>query len=132
MEAEDVVNSLLWYENGATGVLQAATAFWPGFSERIELHGTKGSAVITGDKLTFWQAQDDSGEPAPVETAGDSGAADPMAISIENLKRQFVDFGAAVREGRAPSIDGEEGYRALQIVLGVYEAARSGATVTLS
>ncbi len=133
MESEDVVNALLTYENGATGVIQAATAFWPGYSERIELHGTKGSAIITGDRLTAWDVEDDAGEAAPLSGGSDgSGASDPMAIPIENLKRGFADFAKAVETNGKPLIDGEEGYRALQIVLGVYEAAREGKIVTLS
>ncbi len=132
MESEDVVNALLQYHNGATGVIQAATAFWPGYSERIELHGTKGSAIITGDKLTAWDVEGDSGDDAPLAGGGDaSGASDPMAIPIENLKRGFADFAAAVESGGKPLIDGEEGYGALEIVLGAYEAAREGKLVTL-
>jgi UDP-N-acetyl-2-amino-2-deoxyglucuronate dehydrogenase len=133
MEAEDVVNALLRFENGATGVLQASTAFWPGYSERIELHGTKGSAIIVGDKLVHWDVEGDSGGDAPLAGGtDDSGASDPMAIPIENLKRNFQNFGEAVQNGTDPLIDGEEGLRALQIVLGVYEAARSGGAVRLS
>jgi len=133
MAAEDIVNALLKFESGATGVLQASTAFWPGFTERIELHGTKGSAIITGDKLTTWNVQGDAGDDAPLSSAGDdSGASDPMAIPIENLKRGFADFAQAVEKGTEPLITGEEGYRALQIVLGVYEAAREGRSVRLS
>jgi len=133
MEAEDIVNALLTYESGATGVIQASTAFWPGYTERIELHGTKGSATITGDLLTGWDVEGDDGSDAPVVEAGDaSGASDPMAIPIENLKRGFADFAEAVKSGGSPLIDGEEGYRALQIVLGVYKAARSGSVVILS
>ena len=116
-----------------TGVIQAATAFWPGYTERIELHGTKGSAIITGDKLTAWDVEDDSGDAAPLTSADDeSGASDPMAIPIDNLKRGFADFAAAVQAGNDPLIDGEEGYRALQIVLGVYESAREGRAVQLT
>ena len=55
-----------------------------------------------------------------------------MAIPIENLKRGFADFAKAVETNSKPLIDGEEGYRALQIVLGVYEAAREAKIVTLS
>lgn len=130
MEAEDVVNALLTFESGATGVIQASTAFWPGYPERIELHGTKGSAVIEGDRLVRWDVQGDAGEDAPLQVAADaSGASDPMAIPIENLKRNFADFGQAVLSGTAPLIDGHEGLAALQLVLGVYESARSGQTV---
>ena len=133
MEAEDIVNALVAYDNGATGVIQASTAFWPGFTERIEVHGTKGSAIITGDRLTTWAVDGDSGEGVPLEeVSADSGAADPMAIPIENLKRGFADFAKAVETGADPLITGEEGYYALAIVLGVYEAAREGRKVRLS
>jgi UDP-N-acetyl-2-amino-2-deoxyglucuronate dehydrogenase len=132
MEAEDVVNALLTFDGGATGVIQASTAFWPGYPERIELHGTKGSALIEGDRLIRWDVLGDSGDDAPLEAAEEgSGASDPMAIPIENLKRNFVDFGQAVASGSAPLIDGKEGLAALEIVLGVYQAARSGQTVSI-
>ena len=133
MEAEDVVNGLLTFAGGATGVIQASTAFWPGYPERIELHGTKGSAVIEGDRLVRWDVQGDPGEDAPLQAAADaSGASDPMAIPIENLKRNFADFGQAVASGSAPLIDGQEGLAALEIVLGVYESARTGQTIRLA
>src|SRR5688572_10578465 len=104
IESEDVVSALLRYEDGATGVIQASTAFWPGYSERIEIHGTKGTAVITGDKLTAWDVQDDSGDPAPVEREVESGASDPMAIPLTPFERQFRDFGEACRSGRKPLV----------------------------
>ena len=64
IESEDVVNALLRFENGATGVIQASTALWPGYSERVEIHGTNGTAIITGDQLTTWDVQhDDASEP---------------------------------------------------------------------
>ena len=113
-------------QNGATGVIQAATAFWPGYSERSEIHGTKGTAVITGDKLTTWDVQDDSGDPAPLAKDVASGASDPMAISLEPFERQFLDFGEACKTGRKPSVSGEEGYRALEVVVSAYESCRRG------
>lgn len=131
IESEDVVTAMLRFENGATGVIQAATAFWPGYPERIEIHGTKGTAVITGDKLTTWDVQDDSGEPAPVETSVKSGASDPMAIGLAPFERQFADFGNAIREGRKPVSSGVDGYRALQVVTSVYESCRTGKPVVL-
>lgn len=132
MEGEDIVNAVITYESGATGVIQASTAVLPGYPERIEIHGTKGSAIITGDQLTAWDVEGDPGDDAPLVAEVESGAADPMAISIENLQRQFLDFGKAVQEGATPSVNGEEGYRALQIVLGVYRSARENKPVKLT
>lgn len=132
MESEDIINTLFEYESGATGVLQATTAIVPGYPERIELHGTKGSATITGDKLTLWDVEGDSGDDAPLQTSVDSGAADPMAIGLEPIKRQFRDFGEAIKAGRAPAIDGEDGYRALAVVLAAYESARNHKFIELA
>lgn len=131
MEAEDLVNAVLVYKSGAGGVLQASTATQPGYPERIEIHGSKGTAVITGDQLTAWDVEGDEGGDAPLAAGVDSGAADPMAISIENLKRQFLDFGDAVSTGRDPLVSGAEGLGALRFVLGVYESARSDMPVEL-
>lgn len=135
IESEDIVNAVLRYANGATGVIQAATAFWPGVSERIEVHGTKGMAVVTGDKLTTWEVEgDDQGQgedPAPVDSGSMSGASDPMAIPLVAFERQFAEFASAVKEGRSPSTSAADGYRAVELVTGIYDACRTGARVQL-
>src|SRR5688572_2753282 len=129
MESEDIVNAVMRYESGATGVIQAATALWPGYSERVEVHGTKGSAIITGDQLTTWDVKNDAGEPPPLSTGVASGASDPMAISVESFERQFLDFGEAIRTGRAPLVSGAEGYQALALVDAVYRSCWTGRPV---
>ena len=55
-----------------------------------------------------------------------SGASDPMAISLEPFERQFLDFGEACKKGRKPLVSGEEGYRALEVVVSAYESCRRG------
>ena len=125
-----MVNALVRYASGATGVIQASTAFWPGYTERTEFHGTKGTAIISGDKLTTWDVENDSGEPPPLSKEVASGSSDPMAISVEPFERQFRDFGEAIRAGRKPLISGEEGYHALEIVEAVYRSCRTGQKVT--
>jgi UDP-N-acetyl-2-amino-2-deoxyglucuronate dehydrogenase len=131
IESEDVVNAVLKYASGATGVIQASTAFWPGYSERMEIHGAKGTAVITGDKLTTWDVENDSGEPAPIDRQVASGASDPMAISLTPFERQFLDFGDAIEKGRPPLVSGIDGYRALEVVSGVYTSCREGRMVAI-
>src|SRR5581483_7026165 len=131
IESEDVVDALLRFDSGATGVIQASTAFWPGYTERLEISGTKGTAVVSGDKLTTWDVQNDSGEPAPIAREVSSGASDPMAISLAPFERQFRDFGEAIRTGRPPLSSGEDGYRALELVISVYESCRRGRQIDL-
>ena len=129
--SEDLVNAVIRYEGGATGVIQAATALWPGYSERIELHGTKGTAIITGDQLTAWDVRDDRGETPPFSAGIASGSSDPMAISVDSFERQFLDFGEAIRTGRKPLVAGEEGYRALELVDAVYRSCRTGTALQI-
>ncbi len=132
IESEDVLNAMLRFTGGATGVVQASTAIWPGYPERLEIHGIKGTAVITGDKLTRWDVQDDSGELAPLVTAVASGASDPMAISVAPFERQFLDFANACKTGGTPLTSGEEGYRALELVCAIYDSCRTNLPVNIS
>jgi UDP-N-acetyl-2-amino-2-deoxyglucuronate dehydrogenase len=131
IESEDVVNAVMKFSSGATGVIQASTAFWPGYTERTEFHGTKGTAILSGDKLTTWDVKDDEGAPAPVEQEAASGASDPMAISMEPFERQFLDFADAIKHHRKPLVSGEEGVAALEIVEAIYRSCRTNEKVTL-
>jgi UDP-N-acetyl-2-amino-2-deoxyglucuronate dehydrogenase len=132
IQSEDVISALLRYQNGAQGVIQASTAFWPGYTERVEIHGTLGTAILAGDKLTAWDVKDYGGEAPPLAKEVLSGAADPMAIPLTPFERQFRDFGEAIRTGRKPAVSGEEGYRALELVLAAYRSCREGSKVLLN
>ena len=132
IESEDLLSALLHYSSGATGVIQAATSLWPGYPERIEIHGTKGSAIVTGDQLTTWDVRDDEGESAPIAQQAKSGASDPMAISLTPFERQLADFGEACKTGRAPASSGVDGYRALQLVKSIYTSCAEGRKVQIA
>ena len=131
IESEDCVSAVMRYASGATGVIQAATALWPGYPERIEIHGTNGSAIVTGDQLTTWDVKDDFGEPAPVAQRAKSGASDPMAISTLPFERQLAEFGEACKAGRAPACSGVDGYKALELVRGIYSSCFEGQKVQI-
>jgi predicted dehydrogenase len=122
IESEDLLSAVLRYSSGALGVLQASTSLWPGYPERLEIHGTRGTAIVTGDQLTTWDVHDDFGPPAPVGRLAASGASVPMAISVVPFERQLFDFGEACRAGRPPACSGHDGFRALQLVRSIYTA----------
>jgi len=132
IESEDVVSAVLRYANGATGVIQASTAFSPGFSERLEFHGTKGTAIVSGDRLTTWDVEGDSGTPPPLAHEISTGASDPLALSLESFERQFLDFGEAITRGRKPLVNGEEGYRSLEVVDAIYRSCQMSERVILA
>jgi predicted dehydrogenase len=132
IESEDLLNAVLHYSSGALGVIQAATSLWPGYPERIEIHGTKGSAIVTGDQLTTWDVQNDVGDHSPVGSHAASGASVPMAISVVPFERQLSDFGEACKAGRPPACSGLDGFRALQLVRGIYTSCSEGRKVEIS
>lgn len=129
IESEDIVSAVLRYQNGATGVVQASTAIWPGYPERLEFHGRRGTAVISGDQLVTWDVKDDSGPPPPLGRSAASGASDPMAISLAPFERQFMDFANAFQSGGRPLVSGEDGCNALEVVDAVYRSCRTGQPV---
>jgi UDP-N-acetyl-2-amino-2-deoxyglucuronate dehydrogenase len=88
--------------------------------------------VVTGDRLTHWDVQDNFGEPAPIVREVSSGASDPMAISIVPFESLFLGFAEACRTGKTPLSDGEEGYRALQLVSSNYDWCRSRSPVEIA
>jgi predicted dehydrogenase len=132
IESEDTVCAVLRYASGATGVIQASTSVWPGYPERLEIHGTKGTAIITGDQLTAWDVQGDAGDDVPIARGAASGASDPMAIALAPFERQLSDFGGACKTGRAPACSGADGYRALELVRSIYESCAEGRKIELA
>jgi predicted dehydrogenase len=129
--SEDVAAVLLRYKNDAIGVIQASTAFFPGFPDRIEFHGTKGSVTTEGDFLKQWEVP---GCPPPPQEAFQSstlGSSKPMDIPVEPFCRQLRDVMQAISSNRPPLITGEEGLETLKVVLAMYDSARSGRQIAM-
>ena len=51
METEDLAVAAVRFKNGAIGTVHATTTAYPGFPERIELIGTRGTALLEGTSL---------------------------------------------------------------------------------
>jgi predicted dehydrogenase len=125
IEAEDVGMAMLRFPSGAVGSIVGTTVAYPGFSERLELHGTLGSvALVQGEGRLEWFMK---GQDPRVETAGEQvsrGSADPAAISYFGHSAEFRDFYAAIREGRQVEIPGREGRRAVALIEAIYRSSR--------
>jgi UDP-N-acetyl-2-amino-2-deoxyglucuronate dehydrogenase len=125
IEVEDCATATLRFASGALGSLAATTAAAPGFPHRVEVYGSRSGIQIEGE--TVMRPGEARHDPA---SAG--AGASPTGISVIGHTRILDDFAAAVREGRAPLVPGEEGRRSLALVLAVYESARTGRAVRLS
>jgi predicted dehydrogenase len=135
METEDTASAVLRFQHGGLGVIQGATSSWPGDLARIELHGDQGTIVLEEGRITRWQLADappdEEAAMLGLEAAGGSGAGDPMAIGFERHRRQIVDLIGAIREGRAPAIEGAEARKSVEIILAIYRSAAGGERVDL-
>ena len=137
IEVEDVVTASLKFANGALGVIEATTAAFPGMLKKIEIHGNKGSAVIEEEDIKVWEfAQPKDDDQAIIEkyaamTKSGGGAADPSAIGHAAHAKQISDVIEAIKTGSQLKIDGAEGRRSVEVILAIYEAAKSGSRVSL-
>ena len=137
IEVEDVAVATLRFANGALGVIEATTAAYPGALKRIEIHGSGGSAVIEEEDIKTWDfARSARGDKTLLEkmsgrTQTGGGAADPSAIGHHGHTLLFRDVLKAIKNGGRPSIDGHEGRRSVEIILGIYKAAETGRTIQL-
>jgi len=137
IEADDTTVAALRFPDGALGTIEATTAVWPGWSRRIELCGEYGSVALEDDMIVRWEfateaPEDETIRRAPEANALGSGAGNPAAISIVGHQRQIEDFVRAVREDRAPLIDGHEGRKAVALVDAIYRSAKEGRPVGLN
>lgn len=115
IDTEDVVVAALRYENGLLATIDATTVAYPGFPERIEIAGTAGSAVLSGDRL---EVRSHSGETIRAGEAGGTlgGGADPMAFPNLHHRAVLADFLDALDEGRAPRVDGREALKVHRLI----------------
>jgi predicted dehydrogenase len=137
IEVEDVAMATVQFESGALGIIEASTAIYPGYLKKIEIHGASGSAILEEEDLIKWDFKESAPEDAAIREAmanklsGGGGAADPSAIGHHGHALQFQDVCDAIDQGTVPLIDGREGRRSVEIILGVYQSAESGQAVKL-
>jgi predicted dehydrogenase len=137
IEVEDTAVACLGFANGALGVIQATTSVYPGLPKTIAIHGDRGTAVIEQDDVLRWEFNPETAEDRAVKerfaqkVGASGGSSNPAAISHVGHARQLTDFVRAIEEGRPPLVDGREGRKAVEIILGIYRAAATGQTVAL-
>ncbi|HYH11196.1 MAG TPA: Gfo/Idh/MocA family oxidoreductase [Thermomicrobiales bacterium] len=133
IETEDTASANVTFRSGALGTIQGTTSSGKDWPVRVEIVGTGGRAVLEGGSLTHWE--------------GDSELTDDILTPTD---REFVQgwvpnepFGGAHRrqlrlivksllEGETPPVPGREARKAVDVILAIYEAARTGNRVSVS
>jgi predicted dehydrogenase len=121
METEDFAGAGLRFANGALGALLATTAAYPGFPERIELIGTRATAVLYAGSLALHH-QDGRTERVGEEQATGAGA-DPMAFPHDAHRALLADFLDALDQERSPRVTGREALRVHHFIDAVLRAS---------
>ncbi|WP_165972103.1 Gfo/Idh/MocA family protein [Paenibacillus piri] len=130
IEVEDTAVAVVKYKNGAFGVLQGTTSVYPGQDTRFELHGEKGTIIFDDSGFKQWKFAD-SDEEAPKVAPRVSAKNDPLQIANDGHYLLVDDLIRAIRENRDPLISGEEGRKSVDLILAIYESARTGKEVTV-
>ncbi|MCJ9750411.1 Gfo/Idh/MocA family oxidoreductase [Neorhizobium sp. BETTINA12A] len=123
METEDLVTATFAFENGAIGTLNATTCAYPGLPERIELLGTHGTAVLTGDTLKA-AFMDGTSITEGGEKTGSGAGANPMAFGHEMHRALIANFIDAIRNGALLRVTGEDALKAHRFIEQILAAGR--------
>ncbi len=132
IEAEDTASASVRFHNNALGVIQGTTSALEDYPVRVELIGQQGRAVLAGGILTDYTGT--------IELTDDLLTEDDQRL-LEGWQpgehfgaghhRQLREIIRAIRAGGVAPVPGAEARKAVDIILGIYESARTGTRVTL-
>jgi UDP-N-acetyl-2-amino-2-deoxyglucuronate dehydrogenase len=130
---EDDTVAFVDYANGAKGIIQLSTALWPGSDIRIELNGTEGTAVMSGETMQTWKFKDERPEDEAIrhlgnaaQATGAGGAADFGHIDHTVVVQNMIDCIGTANDVIIPV----RSVRPTQeIVLAMYQSAARGEPV---
>ncbi|MFH5879696.1 Gfo/Idh/MocA family protein [Arthrobacter sp. NA-172] len=148
VEVEDTAVATVTFESGALAVLHATTAAYPGLTVRLQVMGSKGSAVIDNDNLEYFHASD-AADPSESSAMGILGSGNQAAVELAKYPdetaepldptvypaghvRQYRDILAAIREGRRAGVTVEDAVTALATVRALYVSATLGQPVLIA
>ncbi|MEO8193651.1 MAG: Gfo/Idh/MocA family oxidoreductase [Gemmatimonadales bacterium] len=131
IETEDTGVAILRFRSGALGVIEVTMLTYPRNMEgSITVLGEKGTVKIGGtavNKVEHWEFAD--GEPEDeVARAIDSNPPNIYGYGHEGYYRNVL---AVLRGEAKPDTDGRAGRKSLELILGIYESARTGREIPL-
>ena len=121
IEAEDVGVVSVKFKSGAFGLIESTTCCYPDLSDRIELHGEKGSIIAEGYPMQIKLRESiDSKERMRGESLKEQ---QPMYKGMHHpIVKDLIE---AIEEDREPKVNGWEGLKSLRIITAIYESSRN-------
>ncbi len=131
IETEDTGAAVLKFRNGALGVLEVTMLTHPRNLEgSITLLGEKGTVKIGGtavNKVEHWSFADYDDDDKLVDAASTS----PPTVYGFGHEGYYRNVLAVLRGEATPDTDGRAGRKSLELILGIYESAKTGREVPL-
>lgn len=124
IEAEDLGLAIVEYTNGAVGIIEGSTAIYPGFKERIEIHGEKGTVIYEAGSIKEWKVDGCIEKDYIDDNEIIYGETNSPAITHVNHKAQLQEIILAFLKNKEPLVNGEEGLKSLRIIRGIYESSQ--------
>jgi len=132
IEAEDLGMALIKFKNGSYGIIEGTTNVYPkNLEETLYLFGEKGTVKAGGKSVNIieeWSFADGLDDPEYVKTTYHENPPNVYGFGHTPLYADVID---AIKTGRAPYVSGEDGKRALELVLAIYKSAAEGKPVKL-
>lgn len=129
IEAEDFGAAILKFKNGAIGIIEATTNVYPkNLEEKLSIFGEKGTAIIGGiavNRIETWNFPNESSHPF-------MNLSDPETVYGHSHIDTYRDFAESIINDREPYINGEEGRKAVDIVLAIYKSFKKKRAVQIS
>jgi len=135
IEVEDTCVAALQFTCGAFGTIVGTTSCNPGETRRWELHGDNGTICLTGQAITHWAtapigSDEMAKQTEPVDEAKDDGVtSDHRAVATEGHAFHVNDLVQAIKEDRDPYVVPRDARKAVDLILSIYESARTGKDV---
>ncbi|MDX9827935.1 MAG: Gfo/Idh/MocA family oxidoreductase, partial [Spirochaetia bacterium] len=135
IEAEDYGAAIVEFASGAVGVIEGTACVHPtNLNETLSLFGTKGTVVIGGlatNKLETWRFADAEEYGDTEDKALDLSVKDPPSVYGYGHGDLFADVLDSIETGSELLVSGERGRKALEIILAIYKAQKTGLPVDL-
>lgn len=133
IESEDSGVAILRFRNGAIGTIEVTMLTYPRNLEgSITILGEKGTVKIGGtalNRIEQWEFADSDDDDREAEAL--RKAPNPLSVYGSGHGPYYQNVVQVLRGEAAPGTDGREGRRSLELILGIYEAARTGREVAL-
>jgi UDP-N-acetyl-2-amino-2-deoxyglucuronate dehydrogenase len=131
IEAEDTGAAVLKFRNGALGVIEVTMLTFPKNLEgSFTLIGERGTVKIGGtavNRIEHWSFADEDPDDALVEQVN----TDPPSVYGFGHEPYYRNVLKVLRGEAVPDTDGRMGRKSLELILGIYESAKTGREVPL-